>query len=191
MKSNIQTFDTKEEARDAFLRDVSNHRELIKKAFDKYGEVFCKVAGADYSTVEARITAHDLSKLSNKIETIGIMAYFYRFPTEDLPIDSPRRKYMYQRSLLAHYHENSYYLEHWIDMSNGQFIALEMDPESIVEMVLDWIAVGENSKYMPADKYWACRKDKKLINDKTKEIVDKLIDLYTLSKVKEKQQAST
>lgn len=179
MNKNIRHFDTKIAARDAFLKDISDHRNNISKAFDTFGELFCKVANADYKKVEARIAQHDLSKLTDEVEMIGIMAYFYQYQAKDLPFDSPRRKYMYQKSLLAHYHANSYYLEHWIEMENGHFIALKMDPESVVEMVLDWIAVGMDDRYQPASAYWASRKDKKLINDETKKLVDELINTYS------------
>ena len=181
MNKNIRHFNSKQEARDAFLKDISDHRTLIQKAFDKYGATFCEIAEANYDEVQTRITKHDLSKLTDEVEMTGIIAYFYQIQSQDLPFDSPRRKYMYQKSLLAHYHNNTHYIEHWIEMENGRFSALEMDPASVVEMVLDWIAVGMDSRYITADKYWASRKDKKLINENTKKLVDKLIDVYSLS----------
>lgn len=184
MHREPRIFQTKEQARDAFLDDVSRHRDYIRKAFDKYGDVFCKIAGAKYSDVEQRIVSHDLSKVQDEVEIKGFIAWLYRYDTPELPINSPRRKYLYQKALLNHFHANSNHSEHWMefkDFGTG-YTPVEMDPESVVEMVLDWVALGYEKDYDPADLYWASHRGKKVMNEKTVELVDKLINIYYKAK---------
>lgn len=172
-------FTSKEDARDAFLRDVSTHRNNIDKALQLYGERFCQIIGADMNDVCHRVISHDLSKCNERVEANGLIAYFYRFPSEDLDLDSPRRKYLYQKGMLNHYHMNSNHPEYWIRVQpDGSFEALEMDKESIVECVLDWIAMGYDEEFTTADAYWAKSQGNKLINPKSAAIIDKLIREY-------------
>ena len=107
MHREPRIFNNKEQARNAFIEDVNRHREYIRKAFDTYGDVFCKIAHANYNNVEQRVVAHDLSKLKDEVEIKGFMAWLYRYDQPDLPINSPRRKYLYQKALLNHFHTNS------------------------------------------------------------------------------------
>ena len=184
MHREPRIFQNKEQAREAFVKDVHRHQEYIRKAFDKYGNVFCKLANANYDAVEARIMSHDSSKIDDPVEATGFIAWLYRYEQPDLPINSPRRKYLYQKALLNHFHTNSNHSEHWMEFKNFKtgYSPVEMDPESVVEMVLDWIALGYETDYDPADLYWASHKEKKVIHEKTKKLVDDLIDFYYKSK---------
>lgn len=168
-------FTSKEDARDAFLKDVSEHRNNINKAFQLYGQQFCNITGADYDNVTRRVIAHDLSKCSEVVEMTGLLAYFYRFGSDELEIDSPRRKYLYQKSMLNHYHVNSNHPEYWIQIQDGKFVAMEMDPESVVECVLDWIAIGYSAEFLSAEVYWAKYRGGKLIHKSSEALIDKLI----------------
>lgn len=181
-------FNSKADARDAFLTDVHNHRELIKKAFDIYGVALCELAKADVEVVSKRVVAHDLSKINEEVEITGLMAFFYRYPQSGLELDSPRRRYLYQKSILNHYHLNSNHPEHWLKYHDGQLIAVEMDPESNVEMVLDWIAVSYEEGYASTVDYWNEIRMQKLFNENTIKLTDELISLY--SKIKENNNAS-
>lgn len=175
----IRYYTSKADARDAFLNDVHLHRALIKKAFDVYGEVFCNYSKANIEIVEERVLVHDLTKINEEVESTGLLAYYYRFPIKNLDLDSPRRRYLYQKSILNHYHMNSNHPEHWLKYHDNVLIAVEMDPESVVEMILDWIAIGwEGGDRLPTEEYWAEVRTRKLFHENTIKLVDGLIDLY-------------
>ena len=80
---NYKYFVSKADARDAFLQDVQLHRDLIEKAFDKYGKAFCIMAKANEDRVEERILIHDLSKINDEIESAGNLAYYYQYPMKN------------------------------------------------------------------------------------------------------------
>ena len=179
MTQEPKYYTSKADARDAFLMDVHIHRELIKKAFDVYGRAFCEAINANYDDVYQRILRHDLSKINEEVEAKGLIAFYYRYPEEGLELDSPRRRYMYQKSILNHYHINSNHPEHWLKYHEGQLIAVEMDPESNVEMVLDWIAIEwEDNGYAAVDSYWLEIRTQKLFHENTIKKTDKLIEIY-------------
>lgn len=171
-------FNSKADAQDAFLTDVQRHRDLIKKAFDRYGDALCKCANADSEIVSKRVIAHDLSKINEDIEVVGLMAFYYRFPQSGLDLESPRRRYLYQKSILNHYHLNSNHPEYWLKYHENQLIAVEMDMESNVEMVLDWIAIEGEEGADPVEVYWDNVKLKKLFHENTVKLTNELVDLY-------------
>ena len=105
--NRVRYFVSKSDARDAFLNDVQLHRNLIKHAFDVYGEAFCSYAKADCDNVEERVLIHDLTKINEEVESFGLMAFYYRYPLKNLDLEDPRRRYLFQKSILNHYHMNS------------------------------------------------------------------------------------
>lgn len=172
-------FTSRADARDAFLNDIHLHRNLITKAFAVYGQVFCTTAKADYDIVEKRVLVHDLTRINEEVESSGWMAWYYRYPQKDLDINDPRRRYLFQKSILNHFHMNSNHPEHWLKYHDNQLIAVEMDPESVVEMLLDWISVEwEGEDRLSTEDYWDEVRTRKLFNEKTIVLIDKLMDLY-------------
>lgn len=178
MTKEPRYFTSMADARDAFLTDVHTHRDNIKKAFDKYGKAFCEKINANYDRVIQMVLAHDLSKINEDVESIGLISFFYQYPKEGLELDSPRRRYLYQKSLLNHYHINSNHPEHWLKYHDGVLIAVKMDPESVVEMVLDWIAVGYENGYSNVIEYWEEVRYHKLFNEETIVMTEMLIESY-------------
>ena len=179
MPKNPTIYKSKVEATDAFIKDVQYHRNCIRKAFNLYGKQFCELLDADYMNVENRVTNHDLSKYMEEVEQKGIIAYFYRYPEDGLSLDSNRRKYLFEKAMLNHYHINSSHPEYWVQYKSGnQLTALSMDNEAIIEMVLDWIAIGFEDEYEDATTYWAQNRNKKFMTDDTVARVDILMDHY-------------
>ena len=99
LTDKITYYTNKNDARDAFLMDVHIHRQLIKQAYDVYGGPFCKAINADEEEVLQRVIRHDLSKINEDVEAKGLIAYYYRYPEPNLELESPRRRYMYQKSM--------------------------------------------------------------------------------------------
>ena len=181
MPKNPQIYKSKMEARDAFIRDVQTHRNLIRDAFNTYGKHLCSAIDADYDKVEARVISHDISKYKEEVESIGLIAYYYRYPNDGYPLeDSTMRRHLLDKAMLNHYHLNSCHPEYWLRYkSDYNLYAIDMDNESIVEMVLDWIAIGKEDEFDDADVYWATNRNKKMISDCTIQKVDRLMDVYT------------
>lgn len=179
MPKNPSIYTSHTKAKDAFIRDIQQHRNYIRSAFNQYGKMFCDLIGANYDNVEKKITNHDLSKYKEEVEVIGIMAYYYRYPEDNLDIDSTRRKYLLEKAMLNHYHLNSCHPEYWVHYKSGKLTALPMDDDDIVEMILDWIAIGMEPDFDRADVYWAQNRTKKLMAEETIRKVDILIDKLT------------
>lgn len=191
MPKNPSIYKSRMEAKDAFIRDVQRHRNLIREAFNKYGKALCDAIGADVDEVESRVIKHDVSKYQEEVEVEGLMAYYYRYPQDGLGLDSMRRKYLFDRAMLNHYHVNSCHPEYWIqyrpnksndpcdpEANEPKMFALDMDNESIVEMVLDWVAIGMEPDFDRADIYWANNRNKKMMTRNTVAKTDKLMDLF-------------
>ena len=180
MPKNPQIFKSKMEARDAFIRDVQAHRNYIRDAFNKYGKALCNAIGADYDKVEARVISHDISKYKEEVESAGLIAFYYRYPNDGYPLeDSTMRRHLLDKAMLNHYHLNSCHPEYWLRYKSDNYLyAIDMDNESIVEMILDWIAIGCEEEFDDAGAYWAINRNKKMMSDETIQKVDILMDIY-------------
>ena len=176
MPRNPSIYTSQTKAKDAFIRDIQRHRNYIRAAFNQYGKIFCELIGGDYDELDKRITNHDLSKYKEEVEVAGIMAYYYRYTEDNLAIDSTRRKYLFDKAMLNHYHLNSCHPEYWVHYKSGKMAALPMDNDAIIEMILDWIAIGMEQDFDRADIYWAQNRTKKLMAEETIQKVDMLID---------------
>lgn len=172
---------TKEESMKAYIENVNLHRRLIKDAFDKYGNQFANCLSVNTDILEIRINAHDLSKLNNDIEMEGYRLHDFLSKEDD--IDSHRIKLLYEKAMLHHYHNNTDHPEHWIIVENDGIVAIDMDSESICEMVLDWIAFGnEDNTRSDAISFWDYNRGSKRLTLNTVNKIDILIDILKQTK---------
>ena len=189
-----QIYKSRIEAKDAFIKDVQRHRDYIRAAFNTYGPMFCELIKADKEDVEQRVICHDVSKYQEEVEVKGLMAFYYKYPNDGLDYDSPRRKYLFEKAMLNHYHLNSCHPEYWIQYkldpkTGNKLYALDMDNEAIVEMVLDWIAIGMENDFDRADIYWKNNRNKRMMSTDTVRKVDILMDAFS-NKLKEDEESS-
>lgn len=78
---------------------------------------------------------------------------------------------------LMHQHRNPHHWQHWIlKMDGGSTVALEMPMRYVLEMVADWMGAGRaiTGKWESA-AWYANNRDKIILHDQTRKIVDGII----------------
>lgn len=158
-----------------YAQYIFEHIENVKKAFYNYGELLCNELGLDYLDIENQIEDHDDSKW----ETEEFDIYRAKFHPE--PGEEPISDFEFNKAWLHHIHNNPHHPQYWIyyDEDTNDVTVYEMPDKYIVEMLLDWIAMGykfNNTAY----NYYESKGKNKLFADKTRIKVE-----YLLSKIKE------
>lgn len=126
-----------------YLVYIAEHQENVRKAFNQYIDNILSIMKNDSlrTTIEGLVVTHDRSKLSSD-EFDDYRKKF--FPTS---ID---KKYDYDITVkqdfdiawLHHMNFNKHHPEYWVIRDSDGIRPLDMPREYIVEMILDWIAMG-------------------------------------------------
>jgi hypothetical protein len=82
---------------------------------------------------------HDLSKFSFK-EFIASVKYFQGNKS---PIDAEKIEKGYSIAWQHHISHNTHHWHAWLDVTDGQVIAIKMPIKDLVEMICDWIGAGK------------------------------------------------
>jgi len=155
---------------DTYCEYIIQHKDNIKKAFNKYGNTLCKQLKIDYFKLKKIIEAHDISKLDEE-EYEAYRQYYYPKNNE-----TPNKKLFYI-GWLHHQNHNKHHPEYWTLRDNKKIIALDMDNYSIAEMLLDWYAVGMDKESNTYDWYMN-NKDTLVFSKKTRAKVNDLINIF-------------
>lgn len=116
------------------------------------------------------VSMHDSSKYSEE-EYLPYCAYFYGEQTDFV-------KDEFNKAWLHHQHENPHHWQHWLlREDDGNFIAIEMPYQYIVEMICDWwsFSWSKGNLYEIFDWYEK-NKEKQLLNEKTLIIVESILE---------------
>jgi len=127
------------------------------------------------------IDKHDLSKY-NDLEFEPYRRHFYPTLEEQNADEDQKRAWEegYDKAWEHHYEHNSHHIEYWYDHKNS--IPHDMDLESIIEMICDWISMAyyfDNG----IDEWWnnqeECKKERSMMTPETINIVN---DIYKIIK---------
>jgi hypothetical protein len=121
-------------------------------------------------SLEKQISMHDKSKYS-KEEFIPYMDYFYpEDPDQEKDITS------FNYAWLHHITVNKHHWNHWILIEDtGKPKALDMPLNYIIEMLCDWQSFSAKNPDSTAYNWYKKNKDKMIISDKTRNIIEKYI----------------
>lgn len=76
---------------------------------------------------------------------------------------------------LYHFHRNKHHWTYWVlILDSGEPCPLEMPEKYVYEMVADWIGAGR-SKGNDLKYWYSKNKDRMILHDKTKDLIDKII----------------
>lgn len=121
------------------------------------------------STINGLVKKHDKSKYSEE-EFEGYRQFF--FPTKK----EEKNKELFDVAWNHHNKRNPHHWQYWIlyNNKNTAIKVLEMPLEYILEMICDWISMSVKFNNLPSTWYEENR-EKILLADKTKEIVEKML----------------
>ena len=135
-----------------------------------------------YQAVEdlnkGRIQNHDLSKYSEE-EFEPYRAKYYPTEKEISGLTDEAKSLIAKNASIAwqhHYNTNPHHPNYWTDKETGN--PIDMDLISIVEMICDWEAMGMKFGESTVDWYnTKADEEKKAMTDRTKNIVEELLDI--------------
>ena len=147
-----------------YLEYIKEHKKNVTKAFEVYGELIIDLLYDD--NVNKQLTwkklyekirdTHDDSKYETEEFEIYRRKFFPRNGEE------PISDYEFNKAWLHHIHNNPHHPEYWVyvdyDALNSDKPALvnyyQMDEDSIIEMLCDWIGIGYKFNNTAYDYYY-------------------------------------
>lgn len=139
------------------------------------------IKATDIAEMDLRIQNHDSSKYE-EIEYTPYLDHFYPANGEYSDEESPE----YKKAWLHHQHNNSHHWQHWlllndtshVEDGSDKFEALEMDMPSVVEMLCDWSSFQYYRPGSTANAWYSEHGDEMVFNDRTREIVEKILERF-------------
>ncbi len=166
---------------------INTHRYNVKYAFIKYGDILVKSFLDDfnggytllYSILENRVSNHDNSKTSSSEYDAYRMRFHpieeeKDFATDDDPNFAAAWKHHYTNN---DHHPEYYYI--WDDNDNP-VCAKEMPIDAILEMTLDWIAMGMSNGNSKAYDYYEKVKCKFIMWPESRKKFEKCLNIIRL-----------
>lgn len=149
---------------------IDTHIKNVELAFNEYGEKLCAIADVDIFKLKSNVEVHDRSKYSEQ-EFDGYRQWFY-------PAEGERKsKVIFDKAWLHHLRFNKHHPEYWSYADDNNIVHIDpMEPLYVVEMLLDWTAMGM-SKGNSSYSYWQTNRDRKPIHMQTILLIDKLIEV--------------
>jgi len=119
------------------------------------------------------LVLHDLSKFL-PWEWFPYLNYFYGTPDQS----------SFDRAWLDHIHHNKHHWQYWVlREDNGKVVCLDMPIYYILEMVADWIGVGQakgSTDPAEVEKWYAANIDKIPLSKRTRYMVELTIYFYVM-----------
>ena len=148
-----------------YSKYIIEHVENVKKAYNWLVEK--EIVSSSLIT---QMNLHDVSKWSRE-EFDAYDNYFYGKKTE-------RVKTEFNYAWLHHIHNNPHHWQHWVLVNDEDGTkALEMPQEYVIEMICDWWSFSHKTGnlYEIFDWYKSHKKNM-ILHDKTKKLVEELLD---------------
>ena len=143
-----------------YFNYINTHRYNVKYAFIKYGDILVKSFLDDfnggytllYSILENRVSNHDNSKTSSS----EYDAYRMRFhPIEEEKDFATDDNPNFAAAWKHHYTNNDHHPEYYYIYEDDKPVDVkEMPIDAIIEMALDWVAMGMNNGNSKAYDYY-------------------------------------
>ena len=115
---------------------ILEHQKNVKKAFNEYGKLLCKELGVNLGVISLQIQSHDNSKFMNPEFDLYRRKFFKEDNEQEIS------DYEFNLGWLMHIHNNPHHPQFWVLYDEGQKFIYDMPDNYIVEMILDWIAIG-------------------------------------------------
>lgn len=153
---------------------IDEHRQLLKFAFEMFIKRINKgtfwLDEKELQMLTVLVEIHDNVKFSDN-EFHGYRNKYYPAAGEEIVEN------VFKQAWLHHQNSCPHHLEYWQLRRGEQLIPLDMPRVYILEMLLDWQALGmkfENS----SEWYWQQNKGKFRMTEKTREEIEKWVVLF-------------
>lgn len=141
---------------------VKAWKEILRSAVDDRDVV---------NNVDFTIDSHDASK-REPIEYEPYLNHFYPVNGGDIPDEDPE----FDKAWLNHIRNNPHHWQHWVLIrDSGGIVGIDMPMEAICEMLCDWSSFQFTGKGT-ANEWYKKNKDKMILSDTTREIVEDLLN---------------
>lgn len=163
--------DTKKSSVCAYEQYIHKHIKNVHQAFKEYGTELCAILNADKDTVQYLVEQHDKSKFT-LTEFDAYRAKFY--PIHGERVDEVE----FAKAWLHHIHHNMHHPEYWSIVKIPRNDILSMPPIYIAEMLCDWQSFKYGGKGSAYDFYYNIDNKTGLLSDKTRELVEKALEIF-------------
>ena len=159
---------------------LEEHSKNVRKAFywirKSLPEILIDIPGVDY---ELRILLHD--------DTKTVPSQYDAYDNWVFGKRTAKVEEAYKYARLEHIQMNEHHWQHWIYIdSDAKLNVLDMPYECIIEMICDWWSFSWAADNLFLIFYWYDKhKDNIMMSDKTKEIVEDILDKIYNKLIKE------
>lgn len=162
--SEVKKFISTIDANNAYSGYIQEHRNNVKRAWCEANSSLTsklRLSSTEMRMISERVEVHDGTKY-HEDEFDAYRMKFYP-AMEDPPQIIVDKNF--NIAWLHHIHHNKHHWEHWVipALKNQP---LDMDYMSIIEMLMDWKAMGYKFNNTPRD-YFEKNKDKMILSDYT------------------------
>lgn len=154
---------------------ISEHIKNVQKGFDllveKCPQVFEKQSSNFMKQLRIQMINHDLSKYT-VAEFDAYCNYFYGEEKTEVI------KNNFDLAWLHHQHNNPHHHQYWLlKQDDGQFKALKMPLNYIIEMVCDWWAFSiKKGDLQEIQNWYLNNKDKMILENETRQTVETILN---------------
>ena len=162
---------------------INTHRYNVKYAFIKYGEILVRSFLDDfnggytllYSILENRVNSHDDSKTASS-EYDGYRMRFHPIEEEkDFATDDNPK---FVAAWKHHYTNNDHHPEYYYIYEDDKPVdAKEMPIDAILEMALDWVAMGMSNGNSKAYDYYKKTKNKFIMHPESRKKFERCLNI--------------
>ena len=159
---------------DYILEHINNVKKGFELLLENFSELFDNMSSEELKQLRIQLRNHDLSKYSNE-EFDAYCNYFYGDDkTEEI-------KNAFDYAWLHHQHNNPHHHQYWLlKQDDGQFKALDMPYNYIIEMICDWWAFSiKKGDLQEIQNWYSKNKDKMILSDNTRTKVEFILNKLT------------
>ena len=151
---------------------IVDHRASVKEAWEWFQLIAQEELNRDTcSILDYETSNHDKSKFHYK-EFHGYRQWFY--PQDKLATLSED---IFLKAWRTHVLLNDHHWEHWVVISGGKPVPLEMENTALIHMLLDWEAMSMNFGDT-VEEFYSKKGDSMLLHPTTRKEVERLIAAY-------------
>lgn len=163
-----------QDRREEYEQYLKEHIDGVKKSYNEIKDIVLtelNLIDNDISFLEDLINNHDKSKYDDE-EFYPYLYYFY--PSKEHKSNDNSFDYAW----LHHIHNNPHHWQYWIlKEDEGNVKLLDIPEIYIIEMLCDWHSFSYKNPESTANKWYNDNKDKMLLSDNTKKIIENILKL--------------
>ena len=153
---------------------LNQHILGVKRSYDMIKDIILTESDLDADDItklELQIEKHDASKYEDE-EWYPYLHHFYPSNTGKDNEDA------YDKAWNHHQKCNPHHWQYWIlQKDSGEQKILDMPENYVIEMLCDWSSFKYKNPESTANRWYNDNKDKMLLSDNTKKIIEKYLSL--------------